>query len=114
MSLVLSGLRDCVTSARSCRPTSFLILFMLCTAFSAINAQTSSSPIPAGVDYGLKRQCIRTPSPGAANFFYDDVDCPGSSYPTSRYWTTAVETESTLATQCTGALDQSFPINTPN
>ena len=64
---------------------------------------------PMGVDYGLKKQCIRTPFPGQPNFYYDDVDCPGPSYPTSGYWTTAVETENPPA--CIGTIDQFFLIN---
>jgi hypothetical protein len=48
---------------------------------------------PTGVDYGIKKQCIRTVFPTQPNFYADDVDCPGSQYPTSGYWTTAVETE---------------------
>ena len=62
-----------------------------------------------GVDYGLTRQCIRTPSPTLANFYYDDVDCPGSSYPTTGYWTTAVETKNPPA--CIGTVNQFFLIN---
>ena len=67
-----------------------------------------------GVDYGLKKQCIRSVSPSLANFYYDDVDCPGPSYPTNEYWVTAVETEITTGALCNGAVDQSFLINGAN
>jgi Bacterial Ig-like domain (group 2) len=73
---------------------------------------TVSIPIPTswtpmGVDYGLKKQCIRTTSPTQANFYYDDADCPGSSYPAGGYWTTAVEAENSGGI-CYGTLDQSY------
>jgi hypothetical protein len=76
---------------------------------------TVDMPIPAswspmGVDYGIKKQCIRTVSPTQANFYFDDADCPASPYPTSGYWTTAVETE-TMGGLCVGAANQSMPIN---
>jgi len=77
-----------------------------------INMPIPTSWTPMGVDYGLKKQCIRTTSPSQANFYYDDADCPGSSYPTSGYWTTAVETENTAsAGLCYGVLDQSYLVN---
>lgn len=76
-----------------------------------VNIPVPTSWTPMGVDYGLKKQCIRTVSPTQSNFYYDDVDCPGPSYPTSAYWTTAVETEISTGL-CVGALDQSLPINT--
>lgn len=77
---------------------------------------TVNMPVPAswtasGLDYGLKTQCIRTVSPGMANFFFDNTDCPGGAYPTSGYWTTAVETENTAGSACVGVVDQSFLIN---
>jgi hypothetical protein len=80
------------------------------------DALTVNMPIPAtwtatGVDYGLKKQCIRTVSPGQANFFVDNTDCPGAAYPSSGYWTTAVETENTPGSPCIGVVDQSFLIN---
>jgi hypothetical protein len=87
-----------------------LVFVFLVWGHPAAFAQTGA---PSGVDYGLKRQCIRTTSPNEVNFFYDDVDCPGPSYPTSGYWTTAVETDSSLENACVGALDQSFLINGP-
>jgi Bacterial Ig-like domain (group 2) len=65
---------------------------------------------PMGVDYGLKKQCIRTTSPTQANFYYDDADCPGSSYPASGYWTTAVEAENSAGI-CYGTVDQSYLVN---
>lgn len=68
-----------------------------------------SSWTPMGVDYGLKKQCIRTPWPNQPNFYYDDVDCAGSSYPTSSYWTTAVDTENPPS--CNGTVNQFFQIN---
>jgi hypothetical protein len=77
----------------------------------AVNMPIPSSWNAMGVDYGLKKQCIRTPSPGQTNFYYDNVDCPGPSYPTSGYWTTAVETEMSTGALCGGATDQSFLIN---
>lgn len=71
-----------------------------------------SNPPPAwGVDSGLKRQCIRTTTPDALNFFSDAADCPGSAYPFRNYWTTAVETESSEAILCAGEVNQSFLIN---
>src|SRR5271165_706706 len=75
-----------------------------------VNIPIPTSWTPMGVDYGIEKQCIRTISPSQPNFYYDDVDCPGASYPTSAYWTTAVETE-TSSGLCAGALDQSLPIN---
>lgn len=77
-------------------------------------------PIPAswtpmGVDYGLRKQCIRTVSPGQPNFYFDDADCPGSSYPMAAYWTAAVETQNfNPGTVCTGVPDQSLLINGSN
>jgi hypothetical protein len=75
-----------------------------------VNMPVPTSWTPMGVDYGLKKQCIRTVSPTQPNFYSDEADCPGSSYPTSGYWTTAVETE-TLSGLCVGTLSQSLPIN---
>jgi hypothetical protein len=75
-----------------------------------VNMSVPASWTPSGVDYGLKKRCIRTVSPSQANFYSDDTDCPGASYPASAYWTTAVETE-TSSGLCVGALDQSLPIN---
>ena len=49
--------------------------------------------VPMGLDYGLKRQCIRTPYPDESNFYVDNVDCPGGAYPTSHYWNTVAEIE---------------------
>jgi hypothetical protein len=77
---------------------------------------TVNMPIPAtwtpmGVDYGIKKQCIRTVFPTQPNFYFDEVDCPGSSYPTSKYWTTSVETENNLSGLYVGTVDQSLPIN---
>jgi hypothetical protein len=70
---------------------------------------------PTGVDYGLRKQCIRSVSPGQANFYFDDVDCPGPSYPAAAYWTTAVETQnSNPGAVCTGVTDQSLLINGAN
>jgi hypothetical protein len=63
-----------------------------------------------GVDYGLNKQCIRTTSPTQANFCYDDAGCPGSSYPASGYWTTAVEAENSAGI-CYGTVDQSYLVN---
>jgi hypothetical protein len=52
---------------------------------------TPTAPIPIGVDYGLKRQCIRTTDPADPNFYFDSQDCPSDgNYPTTHYWTTAV------------------------
>jgi hypothetical protein len=76
-----------------------------------VNMPVPSSWTATGVDYGLKKQCIRAVSPGAANFFFDNTDCPGGAYPTSSYWTTAVETENTPGSACIGVVDQSFSIN---
>jgi hypothetical protein len=72
-----------------------------------------SSWTPAGVDYGLKDQCIRTVAPSEANFYFDDVGCPSAGYPTTHYWTTAVETETLASTpnSCAGPTDQSALIN---
>jgi hypothetical protein len=75
-----------------------------------VNMPVPTAWTPMGVDDGIKKQCIRTVSPGQPNFYFDDVDCPGPSYPTSGYWTTAVETE-TSGGLCVGAVDQSLPIN---
>jgi hypothetical protein len=75
-----------------------------------VNMPVPTSWTPMGVDYGLKKQCIRTVFPTQPNFYSDDVDCPGSQYPTSGYWTTAVESE-TLNGLCVGTVDQSLPIN---
>jgi hypothetical protein len=83
----------------------------MATTTLTTNFAIPSAWTPTGVDYGTKKQCIRTVSPTLANFYFDDIDCPGSSYPTSVYWTTAVETE-TLTGLCVGAVDQSLPINT--
>jgi hypothetical protein len=70
---------------------------------------------PTGVDYGLRKQCIRTISPGQTNFYFDDVDCPGPSYPATAYWTAAVETENfNPGTVCVGVPDQSLLINGTN
>ena len=66
---------------------------------------------PSGVDYGLKKQCIRTIDPSALNFFADTTDCPGSAYPVAAYWTTAVETEEDGGSLCLGSIDQSYLIN---
>src|SRR5271154_3128576 len=66
---------------------------------------------PSGLDYGLKKQCIRTIDPSALNFFADTTDCPGSAYPVAAYWTTAVETEEDGGSLCLGSIDQSYLIN---
>lgn len=75
-----------------------------------VNMPVPTSWTPMGVDYGLKKQCIRTVSPSQPNFYSDDVDCPGPQYPTNGYWTTAVETETSNGL-CVGTVDQSLPIN---
>jgi len=67
--------------------------------------------VPMGTDYGLRRQCIRTPSPGQANFYFDNVDCPGGSYPTARLWNTYVEIDTQFQKPCIGPSGQSWPIN---
>ena len=69
--------------------------------------------VPMGVDYGLKRQCMREPSPGQANFYSDNVDCPGSAYPTSNFWLTVAEIENppTFGVGCIGPSNQSVPVN---
>jgi hypothetical protein len=65
-----------------------------------------SAVVPTGVDYGLHRECIRTPYPNDANFYYDSKNCSSrNGFPTSQYWTTAAVT-------CYG--DQSWPINGRN
>jgi hypothetical protein len=52
--------------------------------------------LPMGVDYGLHRRCIRTPSPGQLNFYSDNTDCRGGGFPTSHYWLTVAEVESAV------------------
>ena len=69
---------------------------------------------PMGLDYGLRRQCVRTTSPGQANFFLDDVDCPGAGYPTTRFWATYVEIDTQFQKPCIGPSGQSWPINAPD
>ena len=71
--------------------------------------------VPMGVDYGLKRQCIRGVYPDEANFYVDNHDCPGSSYPTSHNWLTLAEIENfgTFGVGCTGPTNQSVLINGP-
>jgi hypothetical protein len=73
----------------------------------------AASFVPMGVDYGLKRQCIRTVSPDQPNFFADTVDCPGLPYPTSHYWLTVAEIENygTFGTGCIGPTNQSVLID---
>jgi hypothetical protein len=70
-----------------------------------------------GVDYGLKKQCVRTPYPGKSNFWVDNVDCPGSAYPTSHNWITVAEIENAIiggGTPCVGVANgQSVLINGP-
>jgi hypothetical protein len=65
--------------------------------------------VPMGVDYGLKRQCVRTPFPSEPNFYVDNIDCPGGAYPTSRYWLT----NAAGGPPCVGGSDQSVLINGP-
>jgi len=69
----------------------------------------TTTVVPMGVDYGLKRQCIRTPFPSEPNFYVDNVDCPGGAYPTSRYWLT----NAAGGPPCVGGSDQSVLINGP-
>jgi len=65
---------------------------------------------PMGVDFGLKRQCIRGLHPDEANFYVDNHDCPGSPYPTSHYWLTltGVSNPATFGTGCIPPTDQGF------
>jgi hypothetical protein len=73
--------------------------------------------VPMGVDYGLKRQCIRSPFPAEPNFYVDNVDCPGGPYPTTRYWLAINEIENNVfggGTPCIGGSSQSVLINAPN
>lgn len=98
---------------------------MACVTMNACGGSASPVPtgptplpttivLPMGVDYGLKRQCIRTAWETLPNFFVDNVDCPGSAYPTSRYWLTVVEIETFgIGGSCVGANDQSVLINGP-
>lgn len=79
------------------------------TAAATVIMPIPTSWTPMGLDYGLKKQCVRTPWPSQPNFFYDDVDCPGTSYPTGGYWTTAVDTENPPS--CNGTVNQFFQIN---
>ena len=71
--------------------------------------------VPMGVDYGLKRQCIRGVNPLEPNFYFDNVDCPGPSYPTSHYWLTLAEIENppTFGSGCIGPTNQSVLIDGP-
>lgn len=72
--------------------------------------------VPMGVDYGLKRQCIRTPDPFASNFFVDNVDCPVGAYPVSGDWITVAEIENPFVPlmPCVGTTNgQSVLINGP-
>jgi len=81
----------------------------------SVGLPVPASWTPMGVDYGLRKQCIRTVSPNQANFFSDETDCPGSPFPTNDYWTTAVETENfNPGAVCVGAPDQSLLINGNN
>ena len=85
--------------------------FAIVETTNVLPAQT----IPMGADYGLTHQCIRTPFPSEANFYVDNVDCPGGLYPTAREWITVAEIEnpSTFGGPCYGANDQSVLINSP-
>jgi len=72
--------------------------------------------VPMGLDYGLKRQCIRTPFPSEPNFFVDNIDCPGGAYPTARYWVTVAEIENAVVSggPCVGVANgQAVLINGP-
>jgi len=62
-----------------------------------------------GVDYGLKRQCVRTSFPTEPNFWFDNVDCPGGAYPMSHYWLTVAAG----GPPCNGGSDQAVLINGP-
>lgn len=72
--------------------------------------------VPMGVDYGLKRQCVRTLYPSEPNFWSENADCPGSAYPTSSYWLTDAEIENKVVgggTACVGPFGQTVLINGP-
>ncbi|MDQ6825353.1 MAG: hypothetical protein M3007_07820 [Candidatus Eremiobacteraeota bacterium] len=69
--------------------------------------------VPMGVDFGLKRQCVRTWNPTLLNFYSDDVDCPGATVPSSNFWLTAAQIENfgTFGVGCHGPPNQSVLIN---
>jgi hypothetical protein len=77
---------------------------------------TTTLIVPMGVDYGLKRQCIRSPFPAEPNFYVDNADCPGGSYPSTAYWLNVVEIENNVVgggTPCIGGSSQSVLFNVP-
>ncbi len=71
--------------------------------------------VPMGVDYGLRRQCVRTLYPGEKNFWFENTDCPGGAYPTKRYWLALNEIEDPAEkiAPCIGVSGQSVPFNGP-
>gem|GEM_PF-2926668 len=81
--------------------------------FAIVESSVALPPqtVPMGLDYGLRRQCIRTTSPGQANFYLDNTDCPGGAYPITRFWATYVEIDTQFQKPCIGPSGQSWPIN---